>query len=123
MQWPVMSKKAIEIVKFVGWFLLAIFLFVSCLLIYFSWASGKCQQTSAARQFLLSKLPPEQARTLRSIATESDEGSECSMSFVFLNDGKEIEVDGLSDEIHGTKFSSSDGGKTAYFLNHGAREK
>jgi hypothetical protein len=112
--------KAVGAVKFVGWSLLIMFFIFFCLVIclwtYLSWENGKCHQTSVARQFLLEKLPPEQAKTLRSVSTMSDENSNCSMTFVFKKDGKEIEVGGSIDEIHGTKFSSSDDGETADFL-------
>jgi hypothetical protein len=91
-------------------------------IVWFMCESGECADTAYARNRILSILTPEQAKTLRPTVTLSDKNLACTWTFVFVKNGKEVEVSFMPDEVHGMKFYSSDGGETAAWARSGNRE-
>jgi hypothetical protein len=79
----------------------------------FALLSGECSDTAWARKHILSKLTAEQAATLRPILTMSDQTIACTRFFIYIKNGKEVEVSFLPDEIHGMKFWSTDDNESA----------
>jgi hypothetical protein len=69
---------------------------------------SQCEASADARREISSKLTAEQARTLKAVATLTDEDGTCSLTFTYAKDGRIAEVTAIVDAIHGLKFSWDD---------------
>ena len=86
----------------------AVVILIAALLVY-EWLLGMlyfptpCEATADAGRLILSKLTPEQAKTLHSVATLTDHDASCSSSFEYTSNGEDIGVWFLTDAIHGVE--------------------
>lgn len=70
--------------------------------------SNRCEVSLQARARLLRTLSADEAHTLISPPTLSDDNRFCPLHFQFIRRGHRTDVDALDDLIHGTKLYFSD---------------